>query len=232
MIVVDGTVDRKRLGLLVPSSNTIMEQDLQRGLKDIASVHSARMYLVETTDGGESAMLDEYLDRAVEDLATLKPDVMVFGCTSAGALRGPDYDRQLCARIQAQTGATTISTIDAAASALAESGHQKVAVLTPYVDELNVKIKSSVEAAGVDVVEIEGLGITDNHGLAEPTPSEIANRAIALIRRTNPAMLFISCTNVRAIEAAQRIETVTGVEVLTSNLAVIRAVEKAVTERV
>ncbi|MDJ0419882.1 maleate cis-trans isomerase family protein [Rhodococcus opacus] len=232
MIIVDATVDRKRLGLLVPSSNTIMEQDLQRGLSDIASVHAARMYLVEATESGESAMLDEYLDRAVEDLASLKPHVVVFGCTSAGALRGPAYDRQLCERIQAQTGATTISTIESASNVLAESGHQRVAVLTPYVDELNVKVRASIEAAGVDVMEIEGLGISDNYGLAEPTPSDIANRAVALIRRTKPSMLFVSCTNFRSLEAAEHIEMVTGVPVMTSNLAVIRAVKKAVTERV
>jgi maleate isomerase len=232
MIIVDGTADRKRLGLLVPSSNTIMEQDLQRGLSDIANVHTARMYLVETTEKGESAMLDEYFPRAVEDIASLKPHAVVFGCTSAGALRGRAYDKDLCERIQARTGAAAISTIDAASSALAESGHQRVSVLTPYIDELNVRVRASIEDAGVEVIEIAGLGITDNFRLAEPTPSEIANHAVELIRRTNPSMLFISCTNFRSLEAAQRIESATGVPVMTSNLAVIRAVEKSIAEKV
>ena len=44
-------------------------------------------------------MLDEFALPAARDLGTARPDVVVFGCTSAGALRGNDYDAQLCERI-------------------------------------------------------------------------------------------------------------------------------------
>ncbi|GIW10918.1 MAG: hypothetical protein KatS3mg061_1975 [Dehalococcoidia bacterium] len=41
-----------------------------------------------TPDGGPAAMLDQYLPHAVADLATLRPDAVLFACTTAGALRG------------------------------------------------------------------------------------------------------------------------------------------------
>lgn len=156
----------------------------------------------------------------------------MFGCTSAGALRGADYDRQLCTRIQDRTGASTISTINAATTALKESGHQRVSVLTPYIDELNERVRASIESAGVEVIDIKGLGILRGLDLSKPTPSEIANHAIELIRRTNPPMLFISCTDFRSLEAVEQIEAATGTPVITSNLAVIRAVENAIHARV
>lgn len=216
-------VAKPRVGLLVPSPNTIMEQDLNNGLDGLASVHTARMYLVETTRDAEAEMLDRYLPQAVADIATMKPDVTVFGCTSAGALRGPEYDRELCADIATKTGATTISTIKAVSDAISDVGARRVAVLTPYVDELNLKIRESIEASGVEVLEIDGLGIVDGFNLAEPPAAEIATRAIRLIGKTNPDLLFISCTNFAGLAAADHIESMTGVPVMTSNRAVLRA---------
>lgn len=227
MTTQENVASRKRVGLLVPSTNTTMEQDLQRGLAGVATVHTARMHLVETTEKDESIMLDEYFPGALEDIATLEPDVVVFGCTSAGALRGVDYDRELCQRIQDRTGARAISTIDAATTALKGSGHQQVSVLTPYIDELSNRVRTSIESAGVQVIDIKGLGILRGLDLSKPTPSEVAGHAIALIRATNPPMLFISCTDFRSLEAAKEIEEATGIPVMTSNLAVIRAIENA-----
>lgn len=57
-------------------------------------------------------------------------------------------------------------------------------------------------AAGVDVVEIDWFGIRDNYSLAEPTPSDMANRvAVALLRRPKPSMLFVSCTQLPLIRS-------------------------------
>jgi maleate isomerase len=223
----DSTVDLARVGLLVPSANIVMERDLQRGLRDVASVHTARMYNVETTAEAESRMLDEYLPRAITDIASLRPHAVVFGCTSAGALRGPAYDQELRRRIEDETGARTVSTIAAATYAVAATGLRRIAILTPYNDELNVKIKASFEEAGSEVVEIQGFGIEDSFALAEPTPDQIASRAIQLVERSKPDLLFISCTDFRALEAAPAVEAATGVPVMTSNLAVLQAVKAA-----
>ncbi len=107
-----------------------------------------------------------------------------------------------------------------------DAGSERVAVLTPYVDELNVKIRESLASTGIEVIDIEGFGIDDNFGLAEPMPQEIADRAIKLVDRCEPDPLFISCTNFRALEAVARIEATTGIPVVTSNRAVAAAVRK------
>jgi maleate cis-trans isomerase len=109
----------KRIGLLLPSSNTVMEPDLYRSLPaGKATLHTARMYLSETTAAAERAMVGEYLERAVADLATVEPDLVVFGCTSAGALLGADGERALVARIEAATGAAVLTVVDAVQAAL------------------------------------------------------------------------------------------------------------------
>ena len=85
------TIRRTRVALLVPSSNTVMENDLHAGLpKDQFTVHTDRMFLVETTRACELAMIEQHAPAAAKDLGTLNPDVLVFGCTSAGSLFGRD----------------------------------------------------------------------------------------------------------------------------------------------
>jgi maleate isomerase len=212
---------------MIPSSNTMMEVDFSRGLPPGTALHTARMFMADTTAEAEHRMLDEYALPAARDLGTARPDVVVFGCTSAGALRGSDYDSQLCERISELTGAPTVSTIGAVRAAISDSGATSIGVITPYVDELNVKIKASIEADGTRVAAIAGLGITDNFAIAEVGPAEIvafAQRALGqLAVGGGIGLAFASCTNFGAMGVRDAIARRLGVPVITSNQAVLAA---------
>ena len=210
---------RKRIGLLVPSSNAIMEQDIYRHLPENISLHVARMYMEEATVAGESRMLDEFTLPAARDLSTVRPHVVVFGCTSAGAIRGSEYDRELCARISEITGAPVVSVIEAVNEALAAKRAKKVLVLTPYVDELNQHIRRSLEETGLEVLDIFGLGISKIFTISEVEADEIVQFAKEKIRGINPDCLFISCTNLRAMEAIPRLKEAFNLPIVTSNQA-------------
>jgi maleate isomerase len=212
-----------RLGLLIPSSNTMMEVDFTRGLPANVTLHTARMYMEDTTAEGESRMLDEFAMGAARDVGTARPDVVVFGCTSAGALRGNSYDTELCARIGDVTGAHTVSTIQSVRAALRASGAKRIGVITPYIDELNEKIRSSIEADGVDVVNIAGLGITENFEIANVSHDEIVSFAVSALGDLDIDLAFASCTNFGATEARAAISEKLGVPVVTSNHAVLVA---------
>jgi maleate isomerase len=212
-----------RVGLMVPSSNTMMEPDFSGGLGDDVTLHTARMFLADTTAAGENKMLDEFALPAARDLASAHADVVVFGCTSAGALRGNDYDAELCGRISRLTGVPTVSTIASVRAAIRRSGANRVGVLTPYVDELNVKIKASVEADGVEVVRIAGLGISENFAIARVPPADIEEFAARELSGLDIDLAFVSCTNFAAMAAMDAISKRLGVPVVTSNQAVLAA---------
>jgi maleate isomerase len=172
-------------------------------------------------------MLDEFALPAARDLGTARPDVVVFGCTSAGALRGNDYDAQLCERISELAGAPVVSTIGAVRAAIQASGAASIGVITPYVDELNEKIKASIEADGAHVATITGLGITDNFEIAEVGHDEIvafAEHALGpLAAGDGIGLVFASCTNFGAMAARPAIAERLGLPVVTSNQAVLAA---------
>jgi len=217
----------QRVGLMIPSSNTMMEVDFARDLPPGVALHTARMYMEDTTPAGESRMLDEFTLPAARDLGTARPDVVVFGCTSAGALRGNDYDTRLCGQISELTGAPVVSTIGAVRTAIETSGAASIGVITPYVEELNEKIRDSIEADGIQVAGITGLGITDNFEIAEVGPDEIvafAERSLGPLAAAGVIDLaFASCTNFGAMAARPAIAERLGLPVVTSNQAVLAA---------
>jgi maleate isomerase len=217
----------RRVGLLVPSSNTVMEVDFYRRLPPGFTLHTGRMYLESTTPEGESQMLDRHVMPAAHDVGTARPDVIVFGCTSAGALRGNDYDRELCERIATDTGADVISVISSVRESIRARGAGRIGVITPYVDSLNEKIKESLEAEdAVEVADIRGLGISDNFAIAEVAPEKIVAFAVETLQGQPIDLLFASCTNLRAMDAIEGIQGALGVDVLTSNLAALEAVDR------
>jgi maleate isomerase len=213
-----------RVGVIVPSSNTVAEVDFYRRLPASCTVHTARMYLEHTTPEGEAAMLDEHLPRALADLASARPDVVVFACTSGGALRGNAYEAELIDRIAEETRARTFSVAASVRTAISSRGARRVGVVTPYVESLNEKIKESLEADGIEVAGIHGMGITDNFAIAAVEPEQIVSFATEHVDGDDIDLLFASCTNLRALDAREQIEQVLGAPAVTSNHAALEAV--------
>lgn len=215
---------RARVALVVPSSNTVMENDLHAALpKDRVTVHTARMYLTETTPEAEERMIERDAPKAADDLGTLKPDVLVFGCTSGGSLHGLAFDAQICRDLGERAGCPAIGVISSVSAALRRRDLGTVAVITPYIESLTEAVGRTVGESGMEVVAAHGMGIDVNVALADPTPGDIAEFARARLDGVTFDGLFVSCTNFRSFEAIGRLEEIFGCPVVTSNSATIEA---------
>lgn len=213
----------RRLGLIIPSSNTVVEPDFMRSLPSGVTLHSARMYLAETTEAAERVMVSQYVPQAIQDLGSLEPHVIAFACTSAGAVLGADGEAQLMDDVARQTGARVVSTNDAVKARIAGHNPRRVAVITPYNDELNDRIRAGLESKGLNVVRIRGLGIEDNVAIARVRPAEIVAFAEEQLAGLEFDLLFVSCTNFRGVEARPMLIERFGRPVVTSNQATIEA---------
>lgn len=224
--MITKSVKRTRIGLLVPSSNSIMENDLHSALDRAQySVHTARMYLVETLRQAEQNMIDEFAPKAASDLATVRPDFVIFGCTSGASLGGPEGDREICKSLGRLAGCETISALHAINESLKTKTFQRLAVITPYVDDLTASVASATETPTRKLVGAFGMGIAVNDQLADPTPKEIIEFAVAKLQGLDFDGVLIPCTNFRALEAKAALEETFGVPVVTSNSAIIESIE-------
>jgi maleate isomerase len=223
-------VRTRRLGLLLPSSGTVQEVDFYRRLPPQVTVHAARMRLPTTTEADEVRMLDAHVLPAAADLATIRPDVVVFSCTSAGALRGRDYETRLCREIATATGAPVVSTMEAVRGELARRGLRSVTVVTPYPAALTRPIRAGLEEDGLAVPIAAGLGLTDSLDIAAVPPDAIAGFAIETFRRAPAEAVFVACCTFRAFDARDAIAAALGVPVVTSNQAALDAALRALAE--
>jgi maleate isomerase len=216
-------VRARRLGLLLPSSGTVQEVDFYRRVPSHVTVHAARMRLPATTEADEMRMLDAHVLPAAADLATIRPDVVVFSCTSAGALRGRDYEARLCEDIAAAASAPVVSTMRAVRDELARLDVRSVAVVTPYPEALTAPIRAGLEVDGLTVPVASGLGLTDSLEIAAVPPQAIVRFAVETFRRGPADAVFVACCTFRAFEAQDTIAAVLGVPVVTSNQAALAA---------
>jgi len=211
-----------RIGLIVPSSNTVMEVDFYRNLPNNITLHTDRIYIVNTAIDQQKKMLDNYLMDAVRDIATVNPDVVVFGCTSGGTKGGQGDELKIESRIKSVIQKPVIMVITAVKETLRKNGFKRISLLTPYTDDLTDKVKKSLENDGFTINQSWGAGIVSNLETGLIKPKDIINLALSKFSKKNVGdCLFISCTNLRAMEAIDEISKNLNVPVVTSNKATL-----------
>jgi len=203
-----------RVGLLLPSSNTTMEPDFYRMAPEDVTVHSARMMLRSVTVEGLEDMSNE-AKRAADLLATAGVSVIVYGCTSGSLLKGIEWEKSLVSSICDETNIPTVSTAGAAVEGLRAVGVRRVAVATPYTDDLNLLEKRFLEAHGFVVETIRGLGLVDNLKIAAVEPVSVMELVGEVAGDSDG--IFISCTNLPVVLLIGELESRLGRPVVTSN---------------
>jgi len=191
-------------------------------------VSTKRILLEQVTRDAEIRMLEEDLPRAAHLIKTTAPDIVVFGCTSAGSLEGLAYDDGIGRMLKQRTGAQAVTVIRAVLTQLDLSRPQKVAVFTPYLEDLTSSVARCIGEGGYAIVKAKGMGIRENLDIGRVTPAEIISFVESQMEGTAADCVFLSCTNWRALEAIEPLRRKLGVPVISSNQAAIDAVRHMV----
>ncbi len=215
-----------RIGLIVPSSNTVMEPDFHRHLGPAGVVSTARIFLEDVTREAELRMLEEDLPKAVDLIRTTAPDVVVFGCTSAGALGTMAHDDGIVDSISRTSGAKAVTVLRAVLTELHTIQPRKLAVFTPYIEDLTQSIARCLTEAGYPPIKALGMGIQANLEIGRVTPAEIISFVESQTDGIAPDCIFLSCTNWRAIQTIEPLRAKLGIPVISSNQAAMQAVRR------
>ncbi|MCC6534509.1 MAG: maleate cis-trans isomerase [Burkholderiales bacterium] len=204
----------KRIGLLVPSSNSTVEVEFYRALPADVSLHVARLPITQVDPESIAGMVDP-LDAESRKLASADVDVIVLGAAAPSFLKGMGYDREMSQRIAQASGkpATTAST--ALLQSLAALGAKRIALGTAYSSKVNEIAIAFLRANGIEVVRTECLGLVDNLDIGRldvQTAYELGRR-IACPQAQAIAFL---CTNWQSMAIIDRLEADTGLSVLSS----------------
>lgn len=205
-----------RLGMLTPSSNSVLEPVVTRmaaGLSDV-SLHFSRFRVTEIslTTRALGQFDDEPMLTAADLLADAKVANICWNGTSAGWL-GFDRDRALCAAIEHRTGIRATSSVLAVDQLMKKRGLTRIAFVTPYTDDVQARILANFTKEGYDCVAERHTGEHVNFAFAAVTPAQIA-AMVRGVAQAKPDAIAVFCTNMWGGLLAQELESELGIPML------------------
>ena len=207
-----------RLGMLIPSSNTVLEPEAARLLPPDGSVTSHVSRLRVVTISAEEASLGQFeageVVRAAALLADADVDLILWNGTSASWL-GFDWDRRIVEAIERSTGIAATTAVMAINHELEAIGARRIGLVTPYVADLESRIIANYASIGIEVVSAARLDLTLNTDFAAVSPERIGAMARA-VAAARPDAIVIMCTNLAGASVAESLSRDLAVPVIDS----------------
>ncbi len=202
--------------LVVPANNTTMEREMNALCPALAPFSVAR---VPRPPGMLTvADLPAYRDStlaAVAPFLPARPAVIVYGCTAAGFLAGPEGNAALVEGLRDRSGAAVVSTADAMLQVLRHEGVRSTAVVTPYLAAVNDGLRAYLRSGGVAVEVLDSFFCADTDALGRITAAQVADKARAVATSSSEA-LFIACSQLPTLEVMSGLRSALGIPVWSS----------------
>jgi maleate isomerase len=210
-----------RIGLIIPSSNRMVEEEMVRHLPPGCVAHIARLRMT----GAHRASIDAIIPRVEEAAATLtdaRCAVVAFHCTANSTAEGLAGEEKLLAAVRRAGAPAVTTTASALRHALDRLHARRIVLLTPYSAHTTDEEAGFLATAGFKVLDARGFALNGSDEYCA-TPAQFwHDRALEAARPEADAYL-ISCANISVFPVIEAIEQKLGRPVVTSNQAVIFA---------
>lgn len=207
-----------KIGMLLPSSNSMAEPEIQRMLPPGVNVLTTRLKLAGSSKAALLGMTEK-IEEASSLLADAAVDLIVFNCTAVSTF-DPSMGEKLSSRIADASGCPATATSDALLAAFKVLRAKRIVLITPYIEEVNAREVDYLAHFGYEVVSQVGLGLLEGISMAAVPPSkwlELARR----YRDDSADIYFLSCTAINVSSIIETLEAELGRPVVTSNQAML-----------
>jgi len=221
------TSPRAQFGLILPSTNTVVEAEFNWMRAEGVSWHTGRIFIPDPvlTDDASFVTFVENLrteiGRAVRDVVTAEVDYLVMGMSAEtfwggkdGAARFASWMKELSHGLDVTTGA------NACKAALDVYGAKRIGVITPYQPVGDTQVRDFFEQLGYEVAGIHGLKCTSATNIGDVTPEQI-REAFRAVDGDDVDVLIQAGTNLPAVRVAAELERELGKPVIAINAATV-----------
>jgi maleate isomerase len=203
------------LGMLTPSSNTVLEPvttQMIAGLPEV-SAHFGRFRVTEIalSDQALGQFDDTEILRAAELLSHAKVHSIGWSGTSSGWL-GFEADERLCRRITEATGIPACTSVLALNEIFQLTGVKRFGLVTPYLDDVQAAIVKNYAASGFDCIAERHLRKQDNFSFSEVSADEIRGM-VREVAKDKPQAITIFCTGLRGGPLVDELEREIGIPI-------------------
>lgn len=223
--------DLRRIGVIVPGGNMTLEWEFPPHLPPGFTANWSRVSRPNwgTVNKDSLLAMNDLAVRGGTDLVRLKPEAILYACTSGSFVEGAGKEADIAARISQATGIPALTTSMAVLEALRHLQARSVFMVTPYPDDINELEAEWLRVNGFDVIGYDSFRCDEKRPIASIASEEVA--ALVLRHRdsaTQADAVFISCTNLLTFDQIDRLERELDRPVVSSNLASLWAVLKAI----
>jgi maleate isomerase len=204
------------IGIIAPF-DFALDRELWRWAPDHVSLHVTRLpYLPDPVTVQMAAALGNPhgVRLATRDLLVPQPRSVAYACTSGSFVEGVAGEAALVDGMLEAGAPAAVTTSGALVEACAALGISRLAVMTPYVDDITDRLLAFLTAFGVHPCASSGLGLLGD--IWKMSYADVVTAATSL-DVTGAQALFISCTNVPTYDLIAPLERRLGIPVLTAN---------------
>jgi maleate isomerase len=217
---------RAQFGLIVPSTNTVVETEFNWMRADGVSWHAGRIY-IPNPDLNDDASFVSFLEnlrteigRAVRDVVTAKVDYLVMGMSAETFWGGTDGAAKFEKWMNDASGLNVTTGALACKAALDAYGARRIGVITPYQPVGDAQVKTFFEQLGYEVNAIVGLKCATATSIADTSPEEIRT-AFREVDGPDVDLLIQAGTNLPVARLAESLEKEFGKPVIPINTATV-----------
>jgi maleate isomerase len=206
-----------RVGLIIPSSNRMVEQEMVPAFPRDVQAHVMRLRMT----GAHHVGPDRLLARVAEATATLldaRCDVIAFHCTATAMESGSDGEARIVAAMAGAPRAFT--TAGAIGRAFDRLGARRIVLVTPYDGKTTADEAKFLTDAGYEMLSATGFDLGGSDQFCAAPPAFWRDRVVMAARPDADAYL-ISCANISTFPIISDLESQLGRPIVTSNQAVI-----------
>ncbi|WP_338740532.1 aspartate/glutamate racemase family protein [Actinomadura luteofluorescens] len=217
---------RAALGVIIPSTNTVVEDEYYRFRADGVSFHAGRILIRNAALDSDTAFeafladLRTQIARAVESVLTCEPDHLIMGMSAETFWGGVDGNAEFERWIGELSGLPVTTGAAACHAALSALGVRRIGVITPYQPIADEQVRAFFTELGYDVRAVHGMRCDSATSIAAATPGEV-RAAFAAVDGPGVEALVQAGTNLPVIGVADRLERELGKPVIPINAATL-----------
>jgi maleate isomerase len=170
---------RAKMGVILPSTNTVVESDFWDMRIPGVTFHAGRIYVGQPNLSSDAdmenllAQVQTAIETAVRDAITCRPDYLVMGMSAPTFWGGLEGSLRFAEKMRRLSGLQISTGSDACRAALGQYGAKKIAVFTPYQPIMREQIVKYFQDCGFQVVRYKDLRCPSATAIAEVTPAEL-----------------------------------------------------------
>lgn len=215
----EGPAPKAAIGLITLANDMTIEPELRAFLpSEGVALYSNRIPLPNIVTVDTLISMRDHIPAVTELIVPYSNiDVVAFGCTSGSMAIGPET---VAAKVhESKPDVAVTNPVSAALKGLDALGCKRVALLTPYVDEVNAVVEAYVSSQGFDIVVKGSFKQPGDPQIVRVPPEAILQAGLELGSHQEADALFISCTALRVSSVIENLEQRLGKPVVTSNQA-------------